>query len=142
MFLGKINSANVQIYRVQPHGNLFQGHMNSYYLKPFTVFVERNKVHFPIKDLKPFCGKAHVTLKDTLGLAYGCILCNVHCRISGLMLGNRSDPTVRLEDKMFLRALCSASRIEIQRYFILLRAELSKDTRDIFRTRNNSPMLI
>lgn len=88
MFLGKINSANVQIYRVQPHGNLFQGHMNSYYLKPFTVFVERNKVHFPIKDLKPFCGKAHVTLKGILGLAYRCILCNFHCRMNGLVLGS------------------------------------------------------
>lgn len=85
MFLGKINSANVQIYRVQPHSNLFQGCMNSYYLKPFTVFVERNKVHFPIKDLEPFCGKAHVILKDILALAYRYILCNFYCRITGLV---------------------------------------------------------
>lgn len=113
MFLRKINSANVQIYRVQPHGNLFQGRMNSYYLKPFTVFVERNKVHFPIKDLKPFCGKAHVTLKDTLGLAYRCILCNFHRRINGLMLENTSDPTISLQDKIFLRGLWSASHIYI-----------------------------
>lgn len=88
MFLGKINSANVQIYRVQAHSNLFQGRMNSYYLKPFTVFVERNKVHFPTKDLEPFCGKAHVTLKDILGLAYRCILCNFYCRTNGLVPGS------------------------------------------------------
>lgn len=69
------------------------------------MFVERNKVHFPIKDLKPFCGKAHVTLKDTLGLAYRCILCIFHCRINGLMLGNTSVPTIRVEDKFFLRGL-------------------------------------
>jgi len=79
--------------------------MNSHYLKPFTVFVETNKVHFPIKDLKLFCGKAHVILKDTLDLAYRCILCNFHCRINGLVLGNSSDPTIRLEDKIFLRGL-------------------------------------
>lgn len=142
MFLGKINSANVQIYRVQPHGNLFQGHMNSYYLKPFTVFVERNKVRFPIKDLKLFCGKTHVTLKDTLGLAYRCILWNFRCRINELMLGNSSDPTIRLEDKIFLRGLWSASHIDIWRHFILRSAELSKDTRNILRTRSNSPMII
>lgn len=79
--------------------------MNNYYLKPFTVYVERNKVHLPIKDLKPFCGTAHVTLKDTLGLAYRCILCNYHCRIKGLMLENTSDPTIRLQDKIFLRGI-------------------------------------
>lgn len=101
MFLGKINSANVQIYGVQPHGNLFQGHMNSYYLKPFTVNVEKNKVHFPIKDLKPFFVAKHVTLKDILGLAYRCILCSFHCGINGLMLGDASDPTVWLQDTIF-----------------------------------------
>lgn len=79
--------------------------MNSYYLKPLTACIERNKVHFTIKDLKPFCGKAHVTLKDTLGLAYRCSLCNLHCRINRLVPGNTSDPTIRLEDKVFPREL-------------------------------------
>lgn len=50
--------------------------MSSDYLKPFTVYIAGNKVHFSIKDLKPFCGNTHVTLKDTLGLAYRCVFCD------------------------------------------------------------------
>lgn len=133
MFLGKINSANVQIYGVQPHGNLFQGHMNSYYLKPFTVNVEKNKVHFPIKDLKPFFVAKHMSpwrtswvlhidascAASTVGSMGWCLgtllILQFGCRIRSFPWDHEMPPTWASKDILFRTVKSWAKTLEISR---------------------------